>query len=1393
MVNDSNGLNFSIGLDNDQLLRDTQEAQDLFVRLGQRAQEQGQKIDSSTLNTAQQVQEGLAMADAAINKNNEAVTRLTKAFDILSDRQMRSAQNNDAKEYSNLQQVGIQLKAVIDKRQTLGVLLDAQREKLQGQAQALGEVTNATNETTDATVKFRTEYRNTLEIVRRLYMAGKEGTQEYRDAQDHLISLTRTMRGASMQTQALASPTAGIQGLMSGFSGLTGAVGIVNGAMGLFASKNEDVQRVMMKLQSLMTISISLQQVEQVLYKNSAFRVKTLGDLKSWWNGVLSKANKIQEEDTISTAANTAAKDINATSTVTAATATGAEATAQAVETSAAAAGTVANAGLAGSFRLIGTAIKSIPLFGWIIAGISALIAVISVIIKRNNEAAKAHKEFMKAIGESVAKPVASLEMLSREYKALGNNIQAQKKFIAEHKKQLDELGVSINNVREAENLLIKNKDRFILAEIAKAKAAAWINKSQDKLKDLMDLSDQINSMPDKVKVTVTNRSTGADSYDYYTDNAEKKKLIAKYKAKQAEYERDMNNAIVETHNADFNSQKGGFNNKDNYAPGSQGYLENMLQQKTDELKRLTDKGQIAKTKKEIISLQKQLAEFDIPTQSSLTNREKKENRTQTEIADITHQIDVAKKQRINDEEQAELEIRAEKIDLENASSQKVMDTIDLNYDKMIVQAKRKEDEMVKALQEQKKKEWEVKNPNAKDKGLSFNYDSITNESLSGSQKNYLAMLLQLADAYKTKATADLKQKEDQAMEEYLSKYGKYEERKLAITQLYDEKISKAETKGEKMSLTAERNKELQELEKKYGGVYADIFADVKRKSYNALQESLAKAKKILADPNNGLSADIVKDMQDQVTNIENELSTGFQNFDTNWQDIIKRLKEIQRLKKEIDDPTKSKEQRDAATDALAKEKETLRNNLIGVGVTTFVSGLQKAATLMHEIADASGDIGFADMADGLDALAQNLNAAWQGFAASGSGWGALAGGVTDIIGQLVEASETSTLSIIQFNNFLKDFHTQLALLQLIVKSNDYESVFGTSNIAKSTEAWKKATDAMAAYNELITRRVLLRKSNVVEWRIDNRLDISDLSKGWDTINANYLQALAVRTRKAGKFAKLFGADDTYKALFDVAPEIWNNDRNGEFNIDAAKAFLSTNKDLTAELKRQLQLAIDLKEKYDDAMDAIQEELQSFLGNMASSMTDVIWDGVVSGGTNAFAKLKDVGNETIASWGKQFIQEFIMNNYLNSFSDKLKAAFGTDNPAASISSIIAEIVNGFPSIYDSAVAATQTFVNGMKEKGIDLSNTSSRSASSTGIASVSQQTGESIDGMLTDVQGKIHILTENSKIITKNTCDMLGHVANIDTNTKRLEAVENGISSLNGKMDNIQLFGLKIK
>ena len=50
--------------------------------------------------------------------------------------------------------------------------------------------------------------------------------------------------------------------------------------------------------------------------------------------------------------------------------------------------------------------------------------------------------------------------------------IDEKKKFIDNNKKAFDELGVAINSVSDAENLLVSGTQSFIKAQIARAKAA---------------------------------------------------------------------------------------------------------------------------------------------------------------------------------------------------------------------------------------------------------------------------------------------------------------------------------------------------------------------------------------------------------------------------------------------------------------------------------------------------------------------------------------------------------------------------------------------------------------------------------------------------------------------------------------------------------------------------------------------------------------------------------------------------------------------------------------------------------------------------------------------------------------------------------------------------------
>ena len=167
--------------------------------------------------------------------------------------------------------------------------------------------------------------------------------------------------------------------------------------MSLFVGENEELNKVMTKLQSLMAITMGLQQVQQTLNKDSAFSLVTLNGLKEWWNSLLAVGIGEEVEDAAATVADTTATTAHATATTAdteaqiannAATAAGTVATAtntigQGANTAAATAGTVANIGLAGAFRMVGAAIKSIPVFGWIAAAIGVLIGVISHFVSK--------------------------------------------------------------------------------------------------------------------------------------------------------------------------------------------------------------------------------------------------------------------------------------------------------------------------------------------------------------------------------------------------------------------------------------------------------------------------------------------------------------------------------------------------------------------------------------------------------------------------------------------------------------------------------------------------------------------------------------------------------------------------------------------------------------------------------------------------------------------------------------------------------------------------------------------------------------------------------------------------------------------------------------------------
>lgn len=75
-----------------------------------------------------------------------------------------------------------------------------------------------------------------------------------------------------------------------------------------------------------------------------------------------------------------------------------------------------------------------------------------------------------------LAKSITTVNNLSKEYRNLGDDMNAKKEFITKNKEEFDKLDVSINNVADADKLLINSTDAYIEAMSLRAEATAAYN-----------------------------------------------------------------------------------------------------------------------------------------------------------------------------------------------------------------------------------------------------------------------------------------------------------------------------------------------------------------------------------------------------------------------------------------------------------------------------------------------------------------------------------------------------------------------------------------------------------------------------------------------------------------------------------------------------------------------------------------------------------------------------------------------------------------------------------------------------------------------------------------------------------------------------------------------------
>lgn len=450
------GLSFDISGTNRELLRVLEESKRAIQQFSTSAVQNGKGIDKAFEATAAVINSGFATIDRIFEENKAALKDLQAQYEELGQKAGKAFTEGRDEEYRAMAAQQATLKSEINLRQQVISEAEKQADALMKEEQELNKQREAAERSARAQQSLEVQLRRCREALVAMEAEGKRGTAEFREIQEEAARLAKAWKDATDQSNILAHDQRGMQGLISGLSGVSGGFAAAQGAASLFIGENENLQKVMLKVQSLMSITIGLQQVEQMLNKDSAFRLVTVAK----------------------------AKDLL----------------------------TAANVRLAAALHISNTAAAALmaTLTLGLSVAITAVIVAISRMQSKQAEAKKQAEEFNNKVAEAAAEPVTAYRTLQAEWLSLTGSLKEREKWVQDNVDKFDDLGYSVRNAKEAEELLVTNSAKFVEAMMLRAKATATSELAVEKYKKVIEAQNRLDTTP---KAYVSKKGTYTDGY----------------------------------------------------------------------------------------------------------------------------------------------------------------------------------------------------------------------------------------------------------------------------------------------------------------------------------------------------------------------------------------------------------------------------------------------------------------------------------------------------------------------------------------------------------------------------------------------------------------------------------------------------------------------------------------------------------------------------------------------------------------------------------------------------------------------------------------------------------------------------------------------------------------
>lgn len=1180
-----------------------------------------------------------------------------------------------------------------------------------------------------------------------------ENTGRYAELRDELGQLSDVQADLAQQAKILSNDEARIAGVINGLSGLMGGFSAVTGAVSLFAGENENLQKVMTKLQSVMAITIGLQQVQQTLNKDSAFRLTTLANIKKWWGEVEAKANA---QSAASTTVDTAAKNTN-TSAVNKNTAALAKnklqreseklallqsklateqktladlknargidalnakitakgnierlntaigkqqivvSNAQAVATTAA--GTAATKA-AFSFKTLGVAIKSIPGVGWLIAGLTALAAAA---LHFSNKAKKQHEERMKEIeeeraeiGSASADAITNFRELSLKWQQLGDDMNAKKKFIDENREALEKLGVEVRNVADADELLINKAEDYVKAQVAMAKADAYRAKAKKVAEENAVLLGMNVDAPVRPQDTLTFNNGQDTAYiPRYGTEAEEA-----YRQNVLEPMLNSMKQSQQTVEDEMNSWLQKAFDEDEIANKLlSGFKKSRTPKSAAESVDDAFSKQLAATKARYEQFYAWINSGDKDTQAA----------ARTEFADLVQQgnnyLDYLKNQRTalieaigsnkaTEEQAAQMRVLNEQI------AQETKETVLSQFEAQLQSEMQGAQSLVDMLDIIKRKREELKENSTGSEQLDEEQEQLLDEAEKDTQNKIAERTKQLLQSYRsfkeqlTASTASFEA--DKALLQSQIANAATEEEKARLTAALEER-KKAYDKERKDI----QDKELQTLIAT-SDAYQALFNNAQNMSKQMLKSILRDAEQ-LRDYVEGKTTELP-------VGVSKELADKLKKSPEDLKELYDQILELQmKINSESGYPfanliqgfknlsASSKAAKKAAeeTDAAAKKAaQDQADALKASGISDIIKGANEAVGALGSLGQQLIELGENIDDSGIKNLGSQISGMSQIISSALTGFAS--GGE---IGMAVSVGITliNGLAEALFNATSSADKTEKALEQFRRQVELLNITLNEDNYSNAfgIRRFAMLTDAIKyARQALDDYNAAVNASYEGEdWGWFQRGFMSPWSQHseQDAIDRGLtaLQGMQVATNDPNWAERFFLGQDEEYMSLADVAPQLWNE-DGSFNAENARAFLESYELLTDEQRDAIQNAIDLHDKYEENIKALREYIEEVFGYLADDAIESLTDAIIHGG-DAWETWKQKGSKAIEAIGEQLMYELFLATEFDKLQKKLEGIYTPNADPVEAQKLATEALEEFFNQSEGMMNAAQQF------------------------------------------------------------------------------------------------------